>query len=161
MSKKNTIDIGLDSKQRNGVAAILNNLLADEYVLYTKTRNFHWNVTGARFNDLHKFFEGQYGQIDAAIDDVAERSRSLGAVSPGSLAEFLNHTRLKEQKGETLDSDEMLTALLADHESIIRNLREDLARAQDKFGDAGTADFLTGIMEAHEKMAWMLRAYLG
>lgn len=161
MSKKNAIDIGLDSKQRSGVAAILDSLLADEYVLYTKTRNFHWNVTGARFNDLHKFFEGQYDQIDATIDEIAERSRALGAVSLGSLAEFLKHTRLKEQKGEALNSDEMIAALLADHESLIRHLREDLVRAQDKFGDAGTADFLTGILEAHEKMAWMLRAYLG
>lgn len=161
MAKKNGIDIGLDSKQRNGVVAILNTVLADEYVLYTKTRNFHWNVTGPRFNDLHKFFESQYDGIDESIDEIAERARALGAVSLGSMAEFLKSTRLKEHAGAELDADEMIAALLADHEAIIRNLRADVQKADEKFGDTGTADFLTGLMEGHEKMAWMLRSYLG
>jgi starvation-inducible DNA-binding protein len=155
------IQIGLDQAQREGVVALLNSLLADEYVLYTKTRNFHWNVIGPRFHDLHKFFEGQYGEIDGIIDEVAERSRSLGAVAPGSMAEFLKSARLKEQAGAFMDADAMVAALLHDHEALIRHLREDLDAAQAKFGDAGTADFLTGIMETHEKMAWMLRALLG
>ncbi len=161
MPKKDGIDIGLDAKQRGGVVALLNALLADEYVLYTKTRNFHWNVTGPRFNDLHKFFEAQYGQIDETIDEVAERARSLGGIALGSLAEMVEHTRLKEHKGKLIDADEMIAALVDDHEAVIRSLREDLQKAQEKFGDAGTGDFLTGLMEEHEKMAWMLRSYLG
>lgn len=154
------LNIGLNQAQREGVIALLRSLLADEYVLYTKTRNFHWNVTGPRFHDLHKFFEGQYDSIDDTIDEVAERIRSLGGVSPGSMAEFLATARLSENKGELTSADLMVERLLADHEAVIRSLREDLKRANDEFGDAGTSDFLTGLMEEHEKMAWMLRALL-
>jgi starvation-inducible DNA-binding protein len=154
------LNIGLDQAQREGVIALLKTLLADEYILYTKTRNFHWNVTGPRFHDLHKFFEDQYDDIDETIDEVAERIRALGGVAPGSLGEFLASARLSEQKGELTSSDLMVERLLADHEAIIRSLREDVKKANDEFGDAGTSDFLTGLMEEHEKMAWMLRSLL-
>lgn len=160
MTKKQNIHIGLNQAQRDGVVEILNRLLADEYVLYTKTRNFHWNVTGPRFYDLHKFFETQYGALAGTIDEVAERARSLGGIAPGSLGEFLKLTRLKEQEGGRLGDDAMIAALLADHESIIGNLRQEVVTAQDTYGDAGTADFLTGLLEEHEKTAWMLRAHL-
>lgn len=139
---------------------LLQHLLADEYVLYTKTRNFHWNVTGPRFYDLHKFFEAQYDEIDESIDEIAERIRSLGGVSAGSLAEFLKNARLSEQAGALLSPDLMVEKLLADHEAIIRTLRQDVKASNDDFGDAGTSDFLTGLMEDHEKMAWMLRSLL-
>ena len=152
--------IGLTDAQREGVNGILNTLLGDEYVLYTKTRNYHWNVVGPQFNDLHKFFEAQYGALDDIVDDVAERSRALGGAAIGTLAEFSEHTRLKEEPGRYPAAATMLAALLADHESLIRTLRADLATAIDKHADAGTSDFLTGLMEKHEKMAWMLRAFL-
>ena len=152
--------IGLSDASRNGVLKLLAPLLADEYVLYTKTRNYHWNVVGPQFNDLHKFFEAQYEELDDFVDDVAERIRQLGGKSPGTLAEFSKTTRLKEHPGQRPNARGMLTALLADHEAVIKTLRADLATAMDKFGDAGTNDFLTGLMEKHEKMGWMLRAFL-
>lgn len=158
--KQPKLDIGLTGQQRRGVSEILNVILADEYLLYTKTRNYHWNVTGAHFHDLHKFFEAQYGQLDGMIDDVAERIRSLGDASPGSLSEFSQLARLKEQTGAVPDAQEMLHRLLKDHESLIKYMRIDLELCADPHHDLGTQDFLTGLMETHEKMAWMLRASL-
>src|SRR5882724_7011621 len=82
------VNIGITDDNRQRVVAILNTLLADEYLLYTKTRNFHWNVTGPQFNDLHKFFEAQYEALDDVIDEVAERVRALGGRAAGTLEEF-------------------------------------------------------------------------
>ena len=163
MAKTNNgaVNIGLSEKQRSGVVDILNAALADEFVLYTKTRNFHWNVTGPQFNDLHKFFEAQYQELEGFIDDVAERARALGGIALGSMQGYLKRTRLKESSGAPPVAMTMIAELLSDHETIIRQLREDVAKVSDKLGDEGTADFLTGNMEAHEKMAWMLRAFLG
>jgi starvation-inducible DNA-binding protein len=154
------LQIGLTKDQRQGVIALLKTLLADEYILYTKTRNYHWNVTGPLFHDLHKFFESQYEAIDESIDEIAERIRSLGGIAPGSLAEMLTLTTLKEAPGGPAKSQEMVGALLSDHEAVVVSLRAGLETAQNKFGDAGTADFFTGLMEEHEKMAWMLRSML-
>jgi len=153
-------NIGIADKDRPGVVKILNALLADEYVLYTKTRNYHWNVVGPQFNDLHKFFGEQYEQLDDFVDDVAERARQLGGHSVATLGEFMEATRLKEHPGQYPAADAMLEHLLGDHETIIRQLRADADTAASKFHDAGTNDFLTGLMESHEKMAWMLRAFL-
>jgi starvation-inducible DNA-binding protein len=152
--------IGLFDTIRNGVLKLLAPLLADEYVLYTKTRNYHWNVVGPQFNDLDKFFEAQYEELGDFVDDVAERMRQLGGKSPGMLAEFTRSARLNEHPGQRPNARVMLTALLADHEAVITTLRADLAAAMNKFGDAGTSEFLTGLMEKHEKMAWMLRAFV-
>lgn len=152
--------IGIADDMRRGVVEILSTLLADEYVLYTKTRNYHWNVVGMQFNDLHKFFEAQYEALDEVIDEVAERARSLGGRALGTLAEFSERTRLKEEPKKAPEAKQMLANLLADHETLVRELRADLQTAMDKFGDAGTSDFLTGLMEKHEKMAWMLRSFL-
>ncbi|MGH7356789.1 MAG: Dps family protein [Candidatus Rokuibacteriota bacterium] len=125
-----------------------------------KTRDYHWNVTGPQFNDLHKFFESQYEAVDGIIDEVAERARSLGGRAWGTLAEFAKATRLREEPGEAPAANDMLARLCADHEAIVRTLRADLVTVGDKHGDAGTNDFLTGLVEQHEKMAWMLRAFL-
>jgi starvation-inducible DNA-binding protein len=152
-------NIGLKETSRAKVLALLEPLLADEYLLYTKTRNFHWNVTGPQFNDLHKFFEAQYGMLDGFIDDIAERSRALGGRALGSMKEFLHASRLDESTGRAPKADAMLAELLRDHEKIIRWLRADVDFAGEQ-GDQGTADFLTGLLEAHEKAAWMLRSFL-
>jgi starvation-inducible DNA-binding protein len=153
-------NLGITDKDRTAVVKILNTLLADEYVLYTKTRNYHWNVVGPQFNDLHKFFGEQYEQLDGLVDDVAERARQLGGHSVATLSEFVEEARLKEHPGQYPSAEEMLENLLADHETIIRQLRVDAAIASDKLHDAGTNDFLVGLMESHEKMAWMLRSFL-
>src|SRR6266478_3255125 len=104
-------NLGINDKDRAGVVKILNALLADEYVLYTKTRNYHWNVVGPQFNDLHKFFEAQYEELDGFVDEVAERIRQLGAPSPGTLAEFTKASRLKEHPGQHPEAKSMVTAL--------------------------------------------------
>ncbi len=153
-------NIGLSEESREAVCKILNTLLADEYVLYTKTRNYHWNVRGHQFNDLHKFFQEQYEQLAEIIDEVAERVRMLGGRSNGSLTEFIKTSRLKETPGEFPDSLTMVEKLLNDHESIIRTTREDVDACDERYDDVGTSDFLTGIMELHEKNAWMLREFL-
>jgi starvation-inducible DNA-binding protein len=155
-----SIQIGLNDEQRAGVAGVLKKVLADEYVLYTKTRRYHWNVEGQHFHDLHKFFESQYEELDEAIDEVAERIRSLGVYAAGSLQEFLASTRLTEDHNGQISAIQMVENLLSDHETVIREIRLDLERVKDEFGDAGNQDFLTGLMEDHEKMAWMLRSML-
>jgi starvation-inducible DNA-binding protein len=153
-------EIGLTDAQRKPVIDMLNRLLADEVTLYVKTRNFHWNVEGSDFGELHKFFEAQYDELDEIMDEVAERARSLGGYAAGSLGEFVASARLKEAKGGSIAAREMLGQLLADHQSVIRNLRTEAAQVGEQHGDAGTEDFLVGLMEQHEKMAWMLRSYL-
>lgn len=154
------INIGLKDAGRKATVDILNRLLADEVTLYVKTRNFHWNVEGSQFSELHKFFESQYDEIDEIMDEVAERARALGGYASGSLGEFVKNARLKEAKGGKRAASDMLAELLEDHEALVRSLREESETVGEKHGDAGTEDFLVGLMEQHEKMAWMLRAYL-
>ena len=152
-------NIDLSPKALKEVAALLNTLLSDETVLYIKTLNFHWNVEGPNFSELHKFFEGQYEELSSIMDSVAERARALGQKALGSMQEFLDHTRLKESKSN-LNAKAMIKDLLSDHEAIIKTLRKDLETCDTTYHDIGTNDFLTGLMEKHEKMAWMLRAFL-
>jgi starvation-inducible DNA-binding protein len=153
-------NIGLLDEQREGVVAILNTLLADEYLLYTKTRNYHWNVVGPQFNDLHKFFEAQYNELNEIVDDVAERSRALGGSAFGTMIEFLKATRLKEESGCYPEARHIIANLLADHVALICHLRIDLETCTEQYHDAGTNDFLTGLMKQHEKMARILPAFL-
>ncbi|MHB1922175.1 MAG: Dps family protein [Chitinophagaceae bacterium] len=153
-------NIGISEKNLKKVATSLNTLLADESLLYTKTRKYHWNVQGPQFNDLHKFLEGQYEELSKVIDEVAERVRKLGHFALGSMKDFLAVTHLLENNEEKLDGKNMLQYLLDDHETIIRILREEIVKCTDEFKDVGTGDFLTGILETHETMSWMLRSFL-
>jgi starvation-inducible DNA-binding protein len=155
-----TPNIGMTDGDREAVVKILNTVLSDEYVLYTKTRNYHWNVVGPQFNDMHRFFETLYTALNEVIDAVAERARALGGRAFGSLAEFTKSARLTEDPGTVGSAKEMLAALLADHEALVITLRADVDTVTDEHEDAGTADFLTGLLEQHEKTAWMLRAHL-
>lgn len=154
------IDTGIDDKDRVAVADLLQKVLANVNVLYIKTRNYHWNVTGPRFRTLHLLLEDQYTQLATAADEVAERVRSIGAFPIGTMTEFLKSTDLAEEPGARPPADLMLASLLKDHETIIKGLRNDVDSCDDDYHDTGTADFLTGLMEAHEKHAWMLRAHL-
>jgi starvation-inducible DNA-binding protein len=153
------VEIGLKGQVREEVGRVLNKLLADEHVLYIKTRNYHWNVVGPKFRTLHQFFEEQYKLLAPMIDDVAERARSVGVLATGTMAQFTSDARLSEDSGHP-DADSMIEHLLADHESVISQLRKDIERVEDELEDAGTADFLTGLMQQHEEQAWMLRAHL-
>ena len=153
-------NIGIIDKDREGVGKVRMTLLADEYVLYTKTRNYHWNVAGPQFSNLHKFFESQHKVPDDNVDEVAELARAVGVPAIGTLQEFTQHARVKEHPAHDRASREMIVDLLGDHETIIRQLREDVQMTAEKYHDMGTSDFLTGILEQHEKIVWMLRANL-
>lgn len=153
-------DIGIVAEKRKAVVRILNAVLADEFVLYVKSRRFHWNVEGPDFSELHALFQTHYEQLGEVIDDVAERARALDGIAAGSIQEYLELTRLEEEPAQRYDARGMITALLADHEAIVRSLRRDLHTCSNEHGDEGTTDFLTGLMQTHEKMAWMLRVYL-
>lgn len=154
------ISIGIKNENTQAVATELSKLLADENVLYVKTKNAHWNVEGADFYDKHKFFEVQFGQIDELIDGVAERIRTLGHYAPATMKSYLGLTRLTEQTREKNDAQGYIKELLEDHESIIVVLREHIKAFTKDFQDLGSSDFATGLMETHEKMAWFLRSHL-
>jgi starvation-inducible DNA-binding protein len=151
------IDTGISRENTKKIANILNDDLADEYVLLTKTRNYHWNVEDPRFHDLHTFFEEQYELISASVDEIAERVRALGGKTRATLKEFINSSQIGEDIGSFPHADTMLANLLSDHETIIKTLRKNIKECQD-LNDEGTANFLTDKMEEHEKMAWMLRS---
>jgi starvation-inducible DNA-binding protein len=152
-------NIGLPDKARNTVIKVLQPLLADEVALYIATRGAHWNVTGPNFHAMHKFFEAQYEALDETLDDVAERIRSLGGEPDSNVAAYAKAKRIKDNAGDAKSAKAMIESLLAAHEAIIQQLRKD-EEITDDVGDEGTTDFLTGLMEEHEKMAWMLRAHL-
>jgi len=153
-------NIGISEENRSAVAAQLGKLLADEFVLYTKTRNAHWNVEGVNFHSMHIFFEKQYGELDELMDSVAERIRKIGHYAPATVAQFLQLTHLTEQTDRKNDSLGFLKDLLADHDTIIEFLRSNIKPFADIFKDAGTSDYITGLMEKHEEMAWMIRSYM-
>lgn len=155
---QDNLNTGLSTSNSKKVADELNKVLSDEYVLYTKTLKFHWNIEGRDFHALHLFLEGQYQQLQIIVDAVAERVRKVGHFAFGSMKEFLDGTSLKEYEKDNSISENMLAELVSDHEFIIRKCRELVDDFDKKYDDAGSSDFITGIMEKHEKMAWMLRA---
>ncbi len=152
-------NIGIKESNTDAVAAALAKLLADETVLYMKTRNAHWNVTGDNFHANHIFFEDQYKQLDAIIDSVAERMRKIGHYAPATLKQYLELTHLTEYSERTNDGPGFMKDLLADHESIIAFLRGNVTPFAEQFKDYGSSDFITGLMETHEQLAWMIRSY--
>ncbi len=139
---------------------MLNLILADEYVLYTTTRDYHWNVTGPGFLSLHQQFEAQYTLIAEWIDQVAERARAIGVGARGNWANLTAAARTSANPGIDLPAEQMFSELLSLHEGLVGQLRTDSQACLERFNDTGTADFLTGLMEEHEKLAWMLRAEL-
>jgi len=149
-------NIGLEIDVRQPVIEILNASLANEAVLTQKTRGAHWNVSGTSFFELHILFETQYKQLNEISDKIAERVRMLGGVTIASFQEFIKHTRISEHSTEIPDN----LHLLADHETIIRFLRDDIRKCSEEYEDEGTVELLVGVMSLHEKMAWMLRAYI-
>jgi starvation-inducible DNA-binding protein len=153
------MDIGLTTEQRQNIAEGLSRLLADSYTLYLKTHNFHWNVTGPQFSSLHTMFEQQYTELAVAVDEIAERIRSLGIRAPGSYAEFAKLTSIKEATGNETAAD-MIRQLVTGQESVVRTARQAFPAANEA-NDEPTADLLTQRMQSHEKNAWMLRSMLG
>lgn len=154
------INIGISEKGLKLSASMLTVVLSNEVVLYTKTRKAHWNVAGSSFMELHKLYQDQYTQLESSIDEIAERIGKLGEKTIGTMQEFLKHATLKENSGKYTSTKETLLELLNDHESVIIQLRSFIEESSVKNKDAGTIDFLTGLMEQHETIAWILRRYL-
>jgi len=153
-------NIGINQEHLIEITQILSRILADEFVLYTKTRNAHWNLEGPNFHSMHLLFESQYDELAEIIDKVAERMRMLGHYAPATLKQILELTHLTEQTREKNDSIGFIKELLNDHENIIINIRMQISRLAEQLRDAGTSDYLTGLTEYHEKVAWMLRSHL-
>lgn len=154
------INIGISENNLKNTASMLAVVLSDEMTLYIKTRKAHWNVTGESFMELHKLYESQYKQLEESIDEVAERIGKLGQKTIGTMIEFLKLTSIKESPGDYSSSKDTLKELLNDHETLIIELRKNITDCVEENKDAGTADFLTKLMEQHETTAWILRRYL-
>jgi starvation-inducible DNA-binding protein len=152
------INIGISEKDRKAVSKGLSKLLADSYLLYLKTQNYHWNVTGPMFRALHVLFEEQYQEEAIAIDDVAERIRALGEFAPGSFIEFSKVTSIKEDTSHPT-AQEMILNLLHGNEAVVTTAREVISLT-DECEDDVTADMLVTRMRIHEKNAWMLRSLI-
>ena len=152
------IEIGISKEQRKAIADGLSRLLADEYTLYLKTHNFHWNVTGPMFNTLHLMFETHYNESALAVDLVAERIRALGFPAPGTYKQYAALSSIEETDGVP-EAMEMVRLLVKGHEACAKTARS-IFPAADKASDEPTADLLTQRMQVHEKTAWMLRSLL-
>ncbi|HEY7883485.1 MAG TPA: Dps family protein [Cellvibrionaceae bacterium] len=152
------IDIGIDQNDRKQLAEGLSRVLADTYTLYLKTHNFHWNVTGPMFQTLHLMFETQYTELAVAVDDIAERIRSLGYPAPGTYKQYAELSSIKEEDGIPVATD-MIKQLVEGQESVVRTARA-LYPIIEKANDEATGDLLTQRIQIHEKTAWMLRSLL-
>jgi starvation-inducible DNA-binding protein len=152
--------LGVPETHLHAVAEELNKLLADEVVLYIQTRNYHWNIEGSNFYQMHLFYEKQYMQLDEIMDQVAERIRIIGHYTEARLVDYLKLTNLVEQSYTNAQPNQ-LKNLLASHETIINNLRRLISQFSDSHKDLGSSDFVTQLLVRHETMAWMIRAYLG
>jgi starvation-inducible DNA-binding protein len=152
------INTGISVAQRGAIVQGLSRLLADTYVLYLKTHNFHWNVEGPMFQTLHQMFMEQYTETWNAIDLIAERIRSLGEYAPGTYREYARLTSIKETEGVPRAED-MVRLLIEGQEAVVRTAREALGVA-DEANYQPTLDLLTQRMQVHEKNAWMLRSLL-
>lgn len=152
-------NIGISAANSKAVALILNKVLANEFILYTKTRNYHWNIESRSFMEMHLFFESQYTELATIIDEVAERVRKIGHYAEGRLKDYIKLADLDEPE-YTDKQEDQIKNLLEDHETMARTIRNEIETVEEKHKDVGTADFLTGVLKQHEKMAWMLRSYL-
>lgn len=152
--------IGITEKHLDKSISLLSTILSDEMTLYIKTRKFHWNVAGESFMELHKLFESQYTAIEIIVDEVAERINKLGEKTIGTMNEFTLLSRIIEHPNKYPVQKSMISELLSDHEILIAELRKDIDVCAKDNHDAGSADLLTGILQQHESIAWILRRYL-
>lgn len=153
-----TINIGINEQDREAIASQLKHLLADSYTLYLQTHNFHWNVTGSMFNTLHLMFEEHYNELAIAVDDIAERIRSLDVAAPGTYKAFAQLSSINEVDGVPA-AEEMVSILTQGHEHVVKTCRAALKVAQQA-DDESSAALISDRMRIHEKTAWMLRAVI-
>ncbi|TVQ71988.1 MAG: DNA starvation/stationary phase protection protein [Balneolaceae bacterium] len=158
LDKSESINIGITDEQRSEISEALGHLLADSYMLYLKTHNYHWNVTGMNFQSLHAMFEEQYTELAQAIDDIAEQIRSLGHFAPGSFKEYSKMSTITEEEGLP-DDRTMVKKLQEANEAVIRTARKALPACEEA-GDEATLDLVTERIRTHSKVAWMLRSHL-
>ncbi|MCB0326804.1 MAG: DNA starvation/stationary phase protection protein [Bdellovibrionales bacterium] len=152
------IDIGINEENRKSIAQGLSKVLADTYVLYLKTHNFHWNVKGPMFQTLHLMFEEQYTELATAVDVIAERIRALGEPAPGTYREYSTLSSISETDGVPSATD-MIRLLVEGNEAVIRTARK-VSEVADDGDDEATEDLMTQRIQTHEKTAWMLRSLL-
>lgn len=152
------LNTGMNENQRASVSGSLNKILADTYLLYVKTQNYHWNVTGIEFFSVHKMFDEQYHEMAEAIDEIAERIRALGFFVEATLDAFKKISSIKED-GLVHSKLEMLKNLVEGHEVVIRDARN-LASLAEKHNDQATVDLMARRLGVHEKAAWMLRSQI-
>ena len=152
------VDIGINEENRVAIAEALKHLLADSYTLYLQTHNFHWNVTGPQFRELHLMFEEQYNALAIAVDEIAERIRTLGEVAPGTYKEFSKLSSITEVDGIPA-ATQMVSTLVSSHEQVVKTCRRVLKLAQSG-DDESSASLVSDRMREHEKTAWMLRSML-
>lgn len=152
------VDIGINETARQKVAEGLKALLADSYTLYLQTHNFHWNVTGPRFRDLHLMFEEHYTELAIAVDDIAERIRALGVIAPGTYKSFAKLSAI-EAIEEIPSADDMVKILTQNHEQVVKTCRSILTIA-DEANDESSLALISDRMRIHEKTAWMLRSMI-
>lgn len=150
-------DIGVKDGDKDFAKQILDEVLANTYVLYVKTQNYHWNVTGKEFPQYHEFLEQQYTELAAAADEIAEMTRTYERNPISTMKQFIETAEIKEDP-DYPDAGTMIENLAKDHETIIKSLREKVRKSESKENLQGLADFLTALMEKHMKTAWMLRA---
>lgn len=160
IATRNEPDLGIAQTKRIELNTTMKVLLADEFLLYTKLRNYHWNVRGPNFISLHRLLEEQYEAVADIVDEIAERIRQYGEFAPGTLDEFKQLTRLDEQPGEHPDWRTMIGNLVSDHESLIREIRTDIENIDEDVDDEAAESFLSELVDQHQKMAWMLRMHL-
>lgn len=149
--------LNLDKKKTTATAQELNVLLADYHLYYQKLRNFHWNVVGHNFFDLHIKFEDMYEDAKMKVDEIAERILTLRFQPTSNLTDYLKMSSIKESSSETKDL-EMVKILLEDHGKILKQMRKVVEKA-DAAGDEGTIDMIGGFIGHIEKISWMLDAW--
>jgi len=153
-------NIGISDQNRQAIAEQLSKILADEFVIYSKTLNAHWNIEGPDFHSVHLYLETLYNEQQVIVDTVAEKIRTIGHYVPAQLNKYLQLTHLSETPPKKNDSQSLFADLLEAHESVIVFIRENIKPIADKLKAEGISDYVTGLMEHHEKTAWMLRSHL-
>lgn len=152
-------DKGKASNSKAAIAEKLGVVLASSYALQLKLQNFHWNVTGPDFGPLHELFEKQYTEVNVAIDEIAERIRALGEMSPGGFAAFEKLSEVDDAPDTPPDATTMIKLAAEGHERVAKACRETGGFADDA-DDTATGDLMNGRVLAHDKAVWMLRAHL-
>ncbi len=149
--------LGLDSNKTKKTVEELNILLADYHLYYQKLRNFHWNIIGKNFFDLHEKFEELYDDAKLKVDEIAERILTLRFQPVSNLSDYLENSNLKESPSDLEDS-KMIEILLKDHGLLLKQMRK-IVKTADEVGDEGTIDLIAAYIRELEKTSWMLDAW--